>query len=56
MDSGKAGAQEYVGVSVTRQGQTVGAVYLTYRAVSGGFFGAITETADFVLSSPLMDT
>jgi signal transduction histidine kinase len=50
LDTGTVSGQAYVGVPVTRQGRTVGAVYVGYQAEGGGLFGAITGTARFVRS------
>ena len=50
LEGGKVGSQEYVGVPVTRQGQIVGAVFLSYSVEGRGILGAITGTAHFVRS------
>lgn len=50
VDSGKEGAEEYIGVPVTRGGRIVGAVYLSYHVEGGGFAGAVEGTLRFVRS------
>jgi signal transduction histidine kinase len=50
IDTGEVGNREYIGVPVTRQGQTVGALYYSHTIPGGGLLGAITGTARFVHS------
>jgi signal transduction histidine kinase len=48
VDTGTAGALEYVGVPVVRGGVVVGAVYLAHQVESGGPLGAAAATARFL--------
>ena len=50
VDTGTLGTEEYLGVPVIREGEVVGAVYLSYRVEGEGLWGAITGTASFVRS------
>jgi signal transduction histidine kinase len=50
LDTGKAGNLAFVGVSVIRNREIVGAVYVGYRVERGGILGAVSDTAGFVRS------
>jgi signal transduction histidine kinase len=50
VDTGTDGRTEYLGVPVLREGEVVGAVYLSHRLEGSGPAGAIVGTARFVRS------